>query len=62
MGGLDDITENGAANYMFDIRDKRRFYGIAVEGNDVHAVHNPTVTQLIEWSNKDLWGRTPYSF
>ncbi len=62
MGGLDDITENGAANYMFDIRDKRRFYGIAVNGNDVHAVNNPTVTQLIEWSNNDLWGRTPYSF
>lgn len=62
MGGLDDITENGAANYMFDIRDKRRFYGISVEGNDVHAVNNPTVTQLIQWSNNDLWGRTPYSF
>ena len=62
MGGLDDITENGAANYMFDIRDKRRFYGIAVKGNDVHAVNNPTVTQLIEWSNSDKWGRTPYSF
>jgi len=26
------------------------------------SISNPSVSQLIKWSNADLWGRTPYSF
>lgn len=53
----------GKINYMYDIRDRRRFYGMSVsDTDDVLAVSNPTVTQIIEWGNSDAWGRTPYSF
>lgn len=61
IGGLDTIDKTGAENYMYDIRDKRRFYGLSVN-DDILAVSNPTVTQLIKWSNSDKWGRTPYSY
>jgi hypothetical protein len=52
-------------NYMYDIRDQRRFYSFTRADNDLSSitqVASPTVTQIIEWSNKDIWGRTPYSF
>ena len=52
-------------NYMYDIRDSRRFYGLTsggLWGSDMTQVASPTVTHIIEWSNKDMWGRTPYSF
>lgn len=55
-------------NYMYDIRDRRRFYAMSTNDpnkrsdNDVLSISNPSVTQLIQWSNADAWGRTPYSF
>ena len=51
-------------NYMYDIRDQRRFYGDVIDSNtqDVLSVNNPTTTNIITWSNKDHWGRTPYYF
>ena len=57
------FSNEGQINYMYDIRDRRRFYGMSVtDTDDVLAVSNPTVTQIIEWGNSDAWGRTPYSF
>lgn len=57
------FSQEGQINYMYDIRDRRRFYGMSVaDTDDVLAVSNPTVTQIIEWGNSDAWGRTPYSF
>ena len=48
---------------MYDIRNSRRFYGDVMEkGGDVLTVSNPTTTNIITWSNKDKWGRTPYYF
>ena len=48
---------------MYDIRNSRRFYGDIMEkGEDVLTVSNPTTTNIITWSNKDKWGRTPYYF
>ena len=61
MGGL-ELEGNNIINYMYDIRDQRRFYGLAVNDDSPLTVSNPTVTQLIKWSNADQWGRTPYSF
>ena len=49
-------------NYMYDIRDTRRFYGISDDDQSVTQVSSPTVTHIIEWANKDIWGRTPYSY
>lgn len=63
MGGLELEGDNNIINYLYDIRDHRRFYGLSVDnGNDPLSVSNPTITQLIKWSNADQWGRTPYSF
>lgn len=61
-GGIEVTGGNKVTNYMYDIRDQRRFY--AMQGNNVDplAISNPSVTELINWSNHDLWGRTPYSF
>jgi len=61
MGGLDSVSQTGAENYMYDIRDKRRFYGLSVD-NDILAVSAPSISQLIEYGNADKWGRTPYSY
>lgn len=61
VGGLTVTGDKNLINYMYDIRDQRRFYAIQ-EGENLTAVSNPTITQLIKWSNSDLWGRTPYSF
>lgn len=61
MGGIDRGSD-GLITYLYDIRDRRRFYGIGNTGDDPLAVSNPSVTQLIKWSNADQWGRTPYSF
>ena len=49
---------------MYDVRDRRRFYGDVIDTNtqDVLTVNNPTTTNIITWSNKDHWGRTPYYF
>lgn len=57
------FSQEGRINYMYDIRDRRRFYGMSVsDTDDVLSVSNPTVTQIIEWGNADAWGRTPYTF
>ena len=61
MGGIDKGAD-GLITYLYDIRDRRRFYGIGNTGDDPLAISNPSVTQLIKWSNADQWGRTPYSF
>jgi hypothetical protein len=61
MGGIDKGSD-GLITYLYDIRDRRRFYGIGNTGDDPLAISNPSVTQLIKWSNADQWGRTPYSF
>lgn len=63
VGGLSVEKDNKFINYMYDIRDQRRFYQWSDNNvNDVLSISNPTVTQLINWSNSDQWGRTPYSF
>lgn len=60
-------------NRFYDIRDQRRFYDITKMDSDGTLIHddgtsnpldinNPTTTNIITWSNQDLWGRTPYSF
>lgn len=61
VGGL-NISGNTVTNYMYDIRDQRRFYSMQEGNENLTQVSNPTVTQLIKWSNADMWGRTPYSF
>lgn len=62
VGGIKVVGGTKVENYMYDIRDQRRFYSISGNTDDVLAISNPTVTQLINWSNSDKWGRTPYSF
>ena len=67
-GGLTrvgDMSSNDTAidNRLYDIRDKRRFYDRSIEDkNDILSITNPTTTNIITWSNKDPWGRTPYYF
>lgn len=61
VGGIVKNGSTGFVNYMYDVRDQRRFYAMQ-ESGDPLSISNPTVTQLINWSNTDLWGRTPYSF
>lgn len=66
MGGIGTVIPGVMAmNYMYDIRDRRRFYDLTVNqaaGNDPLSIHNPTVSNIIKWSNADKWGRTPYSY
>lgn len=69
VGGLSGIVNDFHSN-MYDIRDHKRFYdhagfgrGSIVETQDDYvSITNPTTTNIITWSNKDRWGRTPYSF
>lgn len=50
-------------NRMFDVRDKKRFYDVNIyESDDVTSVLAPTTTNIIQLSNADRWGRTPYKF
>ena len=50
-------------NRLYDIRDQRRFYDKSVaDDNDVLSITNPTTTNIITFSNRDPWGRTPYFF
>lgn len=62
---------NSAAhpNLYVDIRDQRRFYDLSVvtsnsedDIKDVLSVSAPTTTNIIKFSSRDHWGRTPYSF
>ena len=61
VGGL-VINGKTVENYMYDIRDQRRFYAMQNTNDNFTAISNPTVTDLIRWSNADQWGRTPYTF
>lgn len=61
MGGITASAAN-ADNYMYDVRDKRRFYDVNNTTEDVLSISNPTVSQIINWANSDKWGRTPYSY
>lgn len=57
-------ADDNPQNFMYDIRDSRRFYSYTGTGtpDTITQVASPTVTHIIEWSNKDIWGRTPYSY
>lgn len=58
-----DNTTTLTENRLYDIRDTRRFYDQSVTASDdFTSINNPTTTNIITWSNKDQWGRTPYSF
>lgn len=61
-GGLTTDGPNTFKNHMYDIRSSKRFYDVTVEDDDFLSVTEPTTTNIITWSNKDAWGRTPYSF
>lgn len=64
IGGLRGGAPESFTNHMYDIRDIKRFYdnGIVTDDADFTSITNPTTTNIIEWSNKDNWGRTPYKF
>lgn len=65
MGGISGVVPGESAiNYMYDIRDRRRFYDLTVDQgkNDPITISNPSTTNIIRWSNQDKWGRTPYSY
>ena len=71
VGGLtmNDANSANMHSNMYDIRDNKRFYDRGINGEpivedteDFSSINNPTVTNIIAWSNKDKWGRTPYSF
>lgn len=63
VGSLNINDSAAANNYLYDVRDQRRFYGISSqETNDVLSVSDPTVSNIIRWSNADPWGRTPYTY
>lgn len=59
--GSDDSLQ--VENHLYDVRDKRRFYDKSVAtDDDILSITNPTTTNIITYSNKDPWGRTPYYF
>lgn len=65
VGGLGSVSPGKKAgnNYMYDIRDQRRFYDIYNDGESgTLSISEPTTTNIVLWSNRDKWGRTPYSF
>ena len=70
VGGLTKLGETQFQSNMYDVRDTKRFFDNTPEGkgsiiqdtDDFTSILNPTVTNIIAWSNKDRWGRTPYSF
>lgn len=73
VGGLTNAGTNDSTmqSHMYDIRDNKRFYdnagsvkgeSIVEDGDDITSINNPTTTNIITWSNKDAWGRTPYSY
>ena len=73
VGGLRHSGTNTTSDWnshLYDIRDQKRFYdtggetgkNLVADADDFTTIANPTTTNIIKWSNKDLWGRTPYSF
>ena len=69
VGGLTG-SQGNFTSHLYDIRDSKRFYdstgadgqNIVDDSSDVVSINNPTTTNIITWSNKDKYGRTPYSF
>lgn len=70
IGGLVNVGPKQFQTHMYDIRDTKRFYDsagaqngpIVEDESDFVSITNPTTTNIITWSNKDKWGRTPLSF
>lgn len=70
VGGITLSQDGSMKTNMYDVRDSKRFYdnagssggSIIQDELDFTSIGNPTVTNIITWSNKDAWGRTPYSF
>ena len=70
IGGLVNTGPKQFQTHMYDIRDTKRFYdsagaqngSIVEDESDFVSITNPTTTNIITWSNKDKWGRTPLSF
>ena len=70
VGSLSGSPESGFSTHLYDIRDSKRFYeggsngsGYTIEQiNDIVSINNPTISNIVKCSNKDKWGRTPYSF
>lgn len=64
IGGLRGSHHDNLTTHMYDIRDRKRFYdpNIVEDADDFTSIGNPTTTNIIQWSNKDFWGRTPYRF
>jgi hypothetical protein len=65
-GGLtirNSSEDKTVETHLYDIRDVRRFYDRSVQTeNDKLSITNPTTTNIITFSNRDPWGRTPYCF
>jgi len=65
-GGLSTTGQDESLqveNHLYDVRDKRRFYDRSVQAeDDILSISNPTTTNIITYSNRDPWGRTPYYF
>lgn len=70
VGGITNVNSDNKEVHMYDIRDTKRFYdtanvkgdSIVMNPDDFTSINNPTTSNIINWSNKDQWGRTPYSF
>lgn len=62
FSNIRDEVGSTPRNYMYDIRDNRRYYGITDSNEHPTQVLSPTVSHIIEWANKDRWGRTPYTY
>lgn len=62
FANIKDEVGSTPRNYMYDIRDSRRYYGITDSTEHPTQVLSPTVSHIIEWANKDRWGRTPYTY
>ena len=49
--------------FLLDQKGQRAWYEIDQAQNDVLGFSkNPTTTSIIDWGNKDPYGRTPYHF
>lgn len=67
--GALELTDRGGnrvvnENYMIDRQRRRKFYDVASADNDETKTMAsvPSTTNIIRWSTKDEWGRTPYRF
>ena len=64
VGGIEHISDDNNDTFMYDIRDKRRFYDVVQEerDDDFTSITNPTTSMIMKYSNNDHWGRTPYKW